>query len=96
MQSGSGFGNLLLLALPLLLLGYLFWSQRRRSRELANLQDTLQVGNQVLTTSGMFAKIIAIEGDQATLEIAPGVRARFDKRAILRRVDGVADSSAER
>lgn len=44
----------------------------------------------------MFAKIIAIEGDQATLEIAPGVRARFDKRAILRRVDGVADSSAER
>ncbi|HQF02874.1 MAG TPA: preprotein translocase subunit YajC [Phycicoccus sp.] len=96
MQSGSGFGNLLLLALPLLLLGYLFWSQRRRSRELANLQDSLQVGNQVLTTSGMFAKIIAIEGDQATLEIAPGVRARFDKRAILRRVDGVADSSAER
>ena len=80
MQSGSGFGNLLLLALPLLLLGYLFWSQRRRSRELANLQDSLQVGNQVLTTSGMFAKIIAIEGDQATLEIAPGVRARFDRR----------------
>lgn len=40
MQSGSGFGNLLLLALPLLLLGYLFWSQRRRSRELANLQDS--------------------------------------------------------
>lgn len=87
MQSGSGFGNLLLLALPLLLLGYLFWSQRRRSRELATLQDSLQVGNEVLTTAGLYARIISLDGEVAVLEIAPGVQCRFDRRAVLRRVD---------
>jgi preprotein translocase subunit YajC len=87
MQSGAGLGNLLLLALPLLLLGFLFLNQRRRTREMAALQDTLTVGDQVLTSSGIHARIAGLDGEVATLEVAPDVLIRFDRRAVMRRLD---------
>ncbi len=87
MQSGAGFGNLLLLALPLLLLGFLFLSQRRRAKDVAALQGALSVGDEVMTSSGIHARIAALEGEVATLEVAPGVLVRFDRRAVMRRLD---------
>ena len=83
MQSG-GFGNLFLLALPLLLLGFLMWSQRRRTRDLAAVQASLAVGDDVMTASGMYGRIVALDDSLATLEVAPGVQIRFDRRAITR------------
>ena len=47
-QGGAAFGNLLILLLPLLLLLFLFRSQRRRTREMANLQQSLVVGDEVV------------------------------------------------
>lgn len=86
MQSG-GLGNLLLFALPLLLLGVMFVSQRRRSREVQALQGQLAPGDEVLTSSGIYATVVALDGQVATLEVSAGVRIRVDRRAILRRVD---------
>ena len=83
MQSG-GLGNLFLLALPLLLLGFLMWSQRRRTRELAAVQASLTVGEEVMTASGMYGRLVALDEDVATLEVAPGVQVRFDRRAVTR------------
>ena len=87
MSTGAGFGNLLLLVLPLLLLGFLFISQRRRTRDLQTLQTSLEVGDQVLTSSGIHARIVTLDGDIAVLEIAPGVQVRFDRRAVMRKID---------
>jgi preprotein translocase subunit YajC len=83
MQSG-GLGNLFLLALPLLLLGFLMWSQRRRTREMAAVQASLTVGDEVMTASGMYGRLVALDEDVATLEVAPGVQVRFDRRAVTR------------
>lgn len=83
MQSG-GLGNLFLLALPLLLLGFLMWSQRRRTREMAAVQASLTVGDEVMTASGMYGRLVALDEGVATLEVAPGVQVRFDRRAVTR------------
>ena len=44
MNSGAGFGNLLVLALPLLLLAFLMLTQRKRGREVQAFQSALSVG----------------------------------------------------
>lgn len=81
-MGNAGTGNLLLLLLPLLLLGFLFMTQRRRAKEIGQFQESLTVGTEVVTTSGMVGTIRELDDAMAVLEIAPGVRVRFDRRAI--------------
>jgi preprotein translocase subunit YajC len=81
-SSSSGSGNLLIFALPVLLIAWMFYTQRRRTKETQRLQSTLGVGDEVTTTSGMLGRITALEGDITTLEVSPGVTVRFNRRAI--------------
>lgn len=78
----GGTGSLLLLALPLILLVFLMWSQRRRMREQERIQAGLQVGQEVMTSSGMYGRLVGLEDAVATIEVAPGVQVRFDRRAV--------------
>ncbi|MEP7034278.1 MAG: preprotein translocase subunit YajC [Actinomycetota bacterium] len=81
-SSSSGSGNLLIFALPVLLIGYMFITQRRRQKESQRLQSSLGVGDQVTTTSGMLGRITALDDEIAALEVSPGVTIRFNRRAI--------------
>ena len=81
-SSSSGSGNLLIFALPLLLIGWMFYTQRRRTKESQRLQSTLGVGDEVTTTSGLLGRITALDDEIATLEVSPGVTIRFNRRAI--------------
>ncbi|WP_298885928.1 preprotein translocase subunit YajC [uncultured Serinicoccus sp.] len=78
---GSGF-TLLILALPILFLLFLMFNQRRRARAVTDAQGQLQPGQEVMTTSGMYGVVRAIEGDVVHLE-AGGSVFRFQRRAIL-------------
>lgn len=80
----GGYSSLLLLALPLVLLGFLMWNQRRRTRELETIQKSLTVGEEVMTSSGMLGRLTALDDEIATIEVAPGVQVRFDRRAVTR------------
>lgn len=82
MNSGAGFGNLLVLALPLLLLAFLMLTQRKRGREVQTFQSGLAVGDAVVMTSGLYGTILVLDDSTAVLEIAPGVQVRVDRRAI--------------
>ena len=57
-SSSSGSGNLLIFALPVLLIGWMFYTQRRRTKEAQKLQSTLGVGDEVATTSGLLGTIV--------------------------------------
>jgi preprotein translocase subunit YajC len=74
--------ELILFALPVLLLILMFSSQRKRQRTVEQLQASLHPGQQVVTTSGMYAHVVSLEDAAAVLEIAPGVQVRWDRRAI--------------
>ena len=83
----EGLATLLLPAMVIVLIAFMFWSQRRRQNAVAQLQDSLNVGDDVCTTSGLFGRITALDEVMATLEIAPGTVVRFDRRAIATKVD---------
>jgi preprotein translocase subunit YajC len=81
-QQGSSAGSLLIFALPILLIVFMFMSQRRRQRAAQTLQSGLNVGDEVTTTSGLLGRISSLDDKVATLEVSPGVLVRFDRRAI--------------
>jgi preprotein translocase subunit YajC len=82
MFSGSGLGYLLILALPFLLLIFIVVSQRRRTQQVQALQASLAVGDEVVTTSGLFGTIVAIDEKVVTLDTGAGQTLRYDRRAI--------------
>ena len=51
--------------------------RRRKKREVA-------VGDEITTTAGLIATVVAIDDDALTLEIAPGVQCRYLPAAVLR------------
>ncbi len=83
---------LLVLAIPLILI---FSMQRRASaqrREMAATQSSVQPGQQILTTGGLHATVVAVEGEVVVLETGPGQQSRWDRRAILKVSDGAVET----
>ena len=81
--TGGSTLSLLLLGLPILLLLYLVFSQRRRAKALGQAQQALQVGQEVMTTAGLHGVVERLEDETVHLRIAEGVVVRHDRRAIV-------------
>lgn len=85
--------DVLSLLLPLMIIALLAMmfmqssKQRKAVKAMQEMQDSLTVGDQVLTTSGLHATIASLGEDSLTLEIAPGVRTQWDRRVIREKLD---------
>ena len=92
----NGAFSLLIFALPLLLLGWLFFTQNKRMKQAREFSSALNVGDQVVTSSGMFGTIKHLDDSSAWLEVAEGTTIRFDRRAVaMKQTDsGAADTTA--
>ena len=90
MFTGSGLGYLLVLLLPFALLIFIMFSQRRRAQQVQALQASLAVGDEVVTTSGLYGTIVAIDDTIVTLDTGAGSTLRYDRRAIGMRATEVA------
>ncbi len=89
----QGLGALLLPFLLILLVGFMFWSQRRRQKAAADLQSSVDVGDEVCTTSGLFGRVVSMDDVVMHVEISPGTIVKFDRRAVAIRVDTTAATS---
>ena len=79
--------------LPLLLMGVVFYfllirpqSQRRRAQ--MEMQSDVEVGDEVVTTAGIYGTITDIDDDYGivTVEVAPNTDVRMARAAIAQRV----------
>ena len=76
------------LLFPLLILALLvpmFLGIRRQKKEMAktaDLQDSLQVGDRVMTTAGLHATVAGLADGTVDLEIAPGVVTTWSRMVI--------------
>jgi preprotein translocase subunit YajC len=77
----------ILLLIPLALYFLMIRPQRRRMREQATLQSSLEVGDEVMTTSGMYGFITGFEADRVWLEIDDDVQIRVTRAAVQGKVD---------
>ncbi|MFI6599745.1 preprotein translocase subunit YajC [Nonomuraea sp. NPDC050536] len=90
--------------LPLILLVVVFYfllirPQRKRQQESAKMQNSLTPGARVMTTTGLFGTVVAVDNEDVILEVAPGIETRWVKAAIGRVVtpgdEPVADEPAD-
>jgi preprotein translocase subunit YajC len=89
-QDSQG-GSSLIAFLPLLLMGGIFYfllirPQQRRAKAQQALLRSVEVGDEIVTTAGVFGTIVAIddETDVVTVEIAPGTQIRMVRAGIGR------------
>jgi preprotein translocase subunit YajC len=93
-DSGSPLPSLILLALiPLALYFFMIRPQRRRIRDQQTLQRSLGVGDEVVTTSGIFGFITGEDGDKFWLEIDDDVQIRIARAAVQNKVDTAAPAT---
>ena len=71
---------------------------RNRQKKVQQQQKNVQPGARVRTTAGMYATVVAVDGDDVVLEVAPDVEVRYMKRSIMEVIapgDEPAEDEAE-
>jgi preprotein translocase subunit YajC len=92
--SGSGF--LAIVVLLGLLWVFVVLPVRRRQRAQAAsheaMQDSLAPGDEIITAGGLYAIVRSIEDERLEIEIAPGVVATLDRRAVAAVADDLEEA----
>ena len=89
-DKNSGGSAISLLILPLMMGGAYFLlirPQRRRQKDAVQMQSTLEEGDEVITTSGLYGFITGFDGEIVWLEIDDNVQIRVARQAVSRKVD---------
>ncbi|MTA13706.1 MAG: preprotein translocase subunit YajC [Actinobacteria bacterium] len=82
------------LLIPVAMYFLLIRPQRRRQREQAAMQSSIDVGDEIMTTSGVYGFITGFDGDICWLEVDDNVQIRIARAAIQRKVDTAAGETA--
>jgi preprotein translocase subunit YajC len=88
-SSGSALSSILLLvAMGLLFYFILLRPVKRRQQaqqqQAAQMRSNLGEGDQIVTHSGLYGTVVAMDDESVTLEISPGVTARYVRDAIAK------------
>ena len=85
---------IIFMLIPVAMYFLLIRPQRRRQRETAALQSAIEVGDEIMTTSGVYGFLTSFDGDIAWLEIDDNVQIRIARQAIQRKVDTAKGETA--
>jgi len=83
---GQGMTQFLLMMGLIIVVFYFFMirPQSKRQKELKNFRDQLKKGDKVLTTGGIYGRVVELEDHTALIEVDSNVKIRIDKAAILK------------
>lgn len=86
--AGGQQGNALTSLLPLVLIIVIFYffmirPQTKRQKELRKFRDALQKGDKVVTTGGIYGRIVEVKETYLLIEVDTNVKIRVDKAAVL-------------
>jgi preprotein translocase subunit YajC len=74
---------------------FLVLPSRRRQKSHQAMQDSVDVGDEIITAGGLHGTVQETGETDIRLEIAPGVVVTLDRRAIAAVADDVADEDEE-
>ena len=84
-QQSNGLMNFL----PLILIIVVFWffmirPQMKRQKELKNFRDSLKKGDKIVTTGGIYGKVLEIGDYYIIMEVEGQNRLTIDKSAVIK------------
>jgi preprotein translocase subunit YajC len=84
--------------LPIFVLVFVYlvyMPQQKQKKAQAALLASLDEGDSVLTSGGIYGVIAEVDGDSVYLEVAPGIELRVSKSAVLRKIVEATEPSSE-
>jgi preprotein translocase subunit YajC len=57
-------------------------ARNRQVRQMQTMQSNLTIGSEVMTSSGMYGRVVALWADEVDLEVAPGVVTTWARMAV--------------
>ena len=89
-------GNIVLFGFLFLFIYFVMIRPNKKARaEHQRMIESVQTGDEVMTTTGIFGTVRSVGDDELKLEVAPGVEVRMVKRAIATRVTEDLDEDEE-
>jgi len=82
---------LIVVVFYLLLLRPMRKRQQAQAQEAARLRSSLEAGDEIVTIGGLYGTVVSTDDDSVYLEISPGVHARYDLKAVARKVSPAVD-----
>jgi preprotein translocase subunit YajC len=83
-QSGGGMEGIIMLVIMFAIFYLLLIRpQQKRAKQHKELVENLKSGDQVITAGGLHGKIVAVQDDIITLEIASNVRIKINRPSIV-------------
>lgn len=87
--------NPIMTFLPLVLIIVVFYffmirPQMKRQKELATFRNSIAKGDKVVTTGGIYGKVIELKDTTVLLQVDDNVKIRVDKAAIVKDMSDVA------
>jgi preprotein translocase subunit YajC len=84
-QQGNPYSGLIMMVL-ILVVFYFFMirPQMKRQKDLRNFRESLKKGDKVVTTGGIYGKILNVSEKAITIEIDDNVKIKVDKSAVLK------------
>jgi len=83
-QAGGGMEGIIMLVIMFAIFYLLLIRpQQKRAKQHKQLVENLKSGDQVVTAGGMHGKIVAVQDDIITLEIASNVRIKINRPSIV-------------
>ena len=84
------------MAFPLILCLVVFWvfmigPERKQRKKREEMLKSLEKGDEVVTTSGMYGSVVQVQDGVVTLQVADGVRLRF----ALQSIGSVSEKTAD-
>ena len=73
-----------LLLIILVFYFFMIRPQMKKQKDLRTYREALQKGDKVITTGGIYGKIVDVKENVILMEVADNVRLRVDKSAILK------------
>lgn len=82
--------------LPLILVFVVFYffmirPQVRKQKELSSYRSSLQKGDKIITTGGIYGKISDVKENKITVDVGNGVLLSVDKSAVLKDASDLQD-----
>jgi preprotein translocase subunit YajC len=92
---GSSIGFLVIIGIFVVVYLVFLRPMGARKRAAASSRGKAAVGDRVTTTAGLMATVVAIDDDEVTLEVAPGVHCQYLPAAILRVISDTESTDSE-
>lgn len=93
--AAQGSPSMMTTLLPLLLVFVIFYffmirPQMKRQKEVNNFRSAIGKGDKVVTTGGIYGKVVEVSDTYVILEIANDVKVKVDKSAIMKDPSDIA------